>query len=77
MWENMAEPDAKDNNTAHTHCLLDNKATDTHSEYVTIPAFPCHQCYVHMYIAFLVSLPEAVIVTDAVTSSDGRKTNIF
>jgi len=32
---------------------------------------------VHMYTTFLVSLPEAVSVTDAVTSSDGRKTTIF
>lgn len=30
-----------------------------------------------MYTAFLVSLPEAVIVTDAVIISDGRKITIF
>jgi len=42
------------------------------SDYVNAP-----QCYVRMYTAFLVSLPEAVIVIDAVTSSDGRKNTIF
>jgi hypothetical protein len=76
--------DATDNNTAHAHCTLDNKATDTHSEYVILPAFHATnghvnapQCNVHMHTAFLVSLPEAVTATDAVTISDGRKITIF
>ena len=31
---------ATDDNMAHAHCMLDNKATDTHSEYVILIAFP-------------------------------------
>jgi hypothetical protein len=30
-------------NTAHAHCMLITKATDTHSEYVIVAAFPRQQ----------------------------------
>ena len=33
---------ATDDNMAHAHCLLD-KATNTHSEYIILNAFPLQQ----------------------------------
>jgi len=34
---------ATEDNMAHAHCMLDNKATDTHSEYIIIITFPLQQ----------------------------------
>jgi len=34
---------ATEDNMAHAHCMLDSKATDTHSEYIIIIAFPLQQ----------------------------------
>jgi len=34
---------ATDDNMAHAHCMLDTMATNTHSEYVILIAFPLQQ----------------------------------
>lgn len=81
----MAQPETPQTTIQHMHIVRWITKLQTHTTnmqyfllfhatngYVYAP-----QCYVHMYTAFLVSLPEAVIVIDAVTSSDGRKTTIF
>ena len=66
MWINTDKSEATDDNMAHAHCMLDNKATNTHSEYVILITFLLQQWlweYALMlcctYIACLV-LPEEV-----------------
>ena len=39
MWKNIVEPN-NPQMTIQTHCKLDNQATDIHSEYEILTAFP-------------------------------------
>jgi len=49
LWENVEKycraGQGTDNNMTHAHCMLDNKATNTHSENVILIAFPLQQWF--------------------------------
>jgi hypothetical protein len=40
---------AMDDDMAHAHCMLIPKATNTHSEYVILTAFPLQQWLIPLY----------------------------
>ena len=46
MWEKKycTAGQATDDNMANAHCMLDTKATNTHSQYAKLIAFPLQQC---------------------------------
>jgi len=51
LWDNVknnVEPDRPDGNMVHAHWMLEPITTNTHWEYVTVFAFPRHQC-LHKY----------------------------
>jgi len=47
LWDNVEKyctaRQATDDSMTHAHCMLIPKATDTHSEYVTLISFPLQQ----------------------------------
>jgi hypothetical protein len=43
MWKNIVEQRTTEDNMAHVQCILIPKATNTHSQYVKVIAFPLQQ----------------------------------
>ena len=58
MWKNVVERGGAHDNMAHAHCVLEPKATNTHSEYIIFIVFHCNNVLrTRLNVTFICTLP--------------------